>query len=40
MCRGTDLIRYLTADAGINGHLSKPIVMDKVVKTIVRNLDH
>ena len=26
-------------DAGMNGHLSKPIVMDEVVKTIVRNLD-
>ena len=25
-------------DAGMNGHLSKPIVMDEVVKTIVRNL--
>ena len=27
-------------DAGMNGHLSKPIVMDEVVKTIARNLDH
>ena len=26
-------------DAGMNGHLSKPIVMDEVVKTIARNLD-
>ncbi|MBS7315094.1 MAG: response regulator [Clostridiaceae bacterium] len=26
-------------DAGMNGHLSKPIVMDEVVKTISRNLD-
>ena len=26
-------------DAGMNGHLSKPIVMDEVVKAIVRNLD-
>ena len=26
-------------DAGMNGHLSKPIVMDEVVKTIVRNLN-
>ena len=26
-------------DAGMNGHLSKPIVMDEVIKTIVRNLD-
>ncbi len=26
-------------DAGMNGHLSKPIVMDEVVKTIVRNLE-
>ena len=27
-------------DAGMNGHLSKPIVIDEVVKTIARNLDH
>ena len=26
-------------DAGMNGHLSKPIVMEEVVNTIVRNLD-
>ena len=26
-------------DAGMNGHLSKPIVMDEIVKTILRNLD-
>ena len=26
-------------DAGMNGHLSKPIVIDEVVKTIARNLD-
>ncbi|MGN0996658.1 MAG: ATP-binding protein [Candidatus Ventricola sp.] len=26
-------------DAGMNGHLSKPIVMGEVVKTIARNLD-
>ena len=26
-------------DAGMNGHLSKPIVMDEVVKTILRNLN-
>ena len=26
-------------DAGMNGHLSKPIVMEEVIKTIVRNLD-
>ena len=26
-------------DAGMNGHLSKPIVMDEVVKAIVRNLN-
>ena len=26
-------------DAGMNGHLSKPIIMDEVVKTIARNLD-
>ena len=26
-------------DAGMNGHLSKPIVMDEVVKTIVGNLE-
>ena len=26
-------------DAGMNGHLSKPIVMDEVIKTILRNLD-
>ena len=26
-------------DAGMNGHLSKPIVIDKVVKAIARNLD-
>lgn len=25
-------------DAGMNGHLSKPIVMEEVVKTIARNL--
>ena len=25
-------------DVGMNGHLSKPIVMDEVVKTIARNL--
>ena len=25
-------------DAGMNGHLSKPIVMDEVIKTIARNL--
>ena len=25
-------------DAGMNAHLSKPIVMDEVVKTIARNL--
>ena len=27
-------------DAGMNGHLSKPIVMDEVVKAIMRNLSH
>ena len=26
-------------DAGMNGHLSKPIVMEEVVNTIVRNLN-
>ena len=26
-------------DAGMNGHLSKPIVMDEVVKAIARNLN-
>ena len=26
-------------DAGMNGHLSKPIVLDEVIKTIVRNLN-
>lgn len=26
-------------DAGMNGHLSKPIVMDEVVRAIVRNLE-
>ena len=26
-------------DAGMNGHLSKPIVMDEVIKTIARNLN-
>lgn len=26
-------------DVGMNGHLSKPIVMDEVIKTIARNLD-
>ncbi|MGN0481829.1 MAG: ATP-binding protein, partial [Lachnospiraceae bacterium] len=26
-------------DAGMNGHLSKPIVMDEVIKTIARNID-
>ena len=25
-------------DAGMNGHLSKPIVVEEVVKTIARNL--
>ena len=25
-------------DAGMNGHLSKPIVMEEVVKTIARNI--
>ena len=27
-------------DAGMNGHLSKPIVMGDVVKTIAMNLNH
>ena len=27
-------------DAGMNGHLSKPIVMEEVIKTIVRNLNN
>lgn len=27
-------------DAGMNGHLSKPIVMEEVEKTIARNLNH
>ena len=27
-------------NAGMNGHLSKPIVMDEVIKTIARNLSH
>lgn len=26
-------------DAGMNGHLAKPIVMDEVVKAIARNLN-
>ena len=26
-------------DVGMNGHLSKPIVMDEVVKAIARNLN-
>lgn len=26
-------------DAGMNGHLSKPIVMEEVVKAIARNLN-
>ena len=26
-------------DAGMNGHLTKPIVMDEVVKAIARNLN-
>ena len=26
-------------DAGMNGHLSKPIVMDEVIKAIARNLN-
>ena len=26
-------------DAGMNGHLSKPIVIDEVIKTIARNLN-
>lgn len=26
-------------DAGMNGHLSKPIVMDEIIETILRNLD-
>ena len=25
-------------DAGMNGHLSKPIIMEEIVKAIVRNL--
>ena len=29
-----------SVDAGMNGHLSKPIVMDEVVKAIMRNLSH
>ena len=34
-------VSYIQAslDAGMNGHLSKPIVMDEVVKNIARNLD-
>ncbi|MDO4516675.1 MAG: hypothetical protein Q4C76_06040 [Bacillota bacterium] len=27
-------------NAGMNGHLSKPIVMDEVIKTISINLTH
>ena len=27
-------------EAGMNGHLSKPIVIDEVAKTIARNLNH
>ena len=27
-------------DAGMNGHLSKPVVMSEVIKTIARNLNH
>ena len=26
-------------DAGMNGHIAKPIVIEEVVKTIARNLD-
>ena len=26
-------------DAGMNGHLSKPIMMEEIVKVIVRNLN-
>ena len=26
-------------DAGMNGHLSKPIVLEEVIKTVARNLD-
>ena len=26
-------------DAGMNGHLAKPIVIDEVVKTIIRNIN-
>ena len=33
-----DVLRSL--EAGMNGHLSKPIVMDEVVRTIARNLRH
>ena len=33
-----DVLRSL--EAGMNGHLSKPIVMDEVVSTIARNLHH
>lgn len=29
----------VSLDSGMNGHLSKPIVMDEVIKTIARNLD-
>ena len=29
----------MSLDAGMNGHLSKPIVMDEIVKTIARNLN-
>ena len=31
--------RFETADAGDERSLSKPIVMDEVIKTILRNLD-
>ena len=29
----------VSPDAGMNGHLAKPIVMDEVVKAIARNLN-
>ena len=36
-CRPEDVQASL--DAGMNGHLAKPIVIDEMVKTIVRNIN-
>ena len=31
--------RKAALECGMNGHLSKPIVIEDVIKTILRNLD-